>query len=634
MNKFTECTLSKITSYRYLSNFAILIILATMTIGIYNQFKNLRIQQANSELSLSALNNIKEINNIIRLLQKERGLSTIYSEQNNQENFSTLQTQRQITNKAIESSKLHLHGIASLKDARTELIKNIDTLQYAQEDVFSGYTGLIQNLLHTQYEQILNIKNDNIKNKLFFNRDINMFQESLGQLRAIIGSVIASKNLTKVNLVKISYLAISLKEYMDNMKLNDEYKLKQPYIHKILDDAKVKYTHEIINQILSTSSLKNISLTPPEWFNLSTYAIDKLIGFTTNNLESINSDIIKVKQDSNSYFMLHVFLWLSGLIGIIILFITSYRNNRELKQQHELLVDYKKAVDYRTIISKTNPKGIITYANEEFCKVSGYKEGELVNRNHNIIRHPDMPSSVFKEMWRLLKEGKTWEGRVKNRKKDGGAYWVDATISPAFDKKGNIKEYIAMRHDITDIVLLNEELIEVQNQLKEQTLRDPLTNLYNRRHLQDISQELINISKREKTPLSIIILDIDKFKNINDTYGHSVGDDVIVQLSLLLKKNTRSSDVIARIGGEEFVILLPNTGIEGALNIADSLRKTIEKENLHVDKNTKINFTISLGVESVDSANDSSIDEPLKRADKALYDAKNSGRNRAVIFKP
>ncbi len=632
MYKFKGCTLSKISNYKYITNFAIVIILITTTIGIFNQFKNLEVQLAYSELSLSSLNNIKKINNIIKSLQKERGLSTIYSIQNNQKNLNALLSQRQHTSIDIDPTKLSMHSNILLKDVRTDILKKMDSLQYTQEDVFNNYTSLIQNLLHLQYKQILNIKNDYIKNKLFFNRDIKMIQESLGQLRAKVGTVIASRNTTKSNLLKIRSLQALLHDNIYNLKLYDEYILKYKQINKFMNSSTVLQTLDIINTIVSTSSVNKITLDASQWFNLSTDAINKLIEFTAINLDTIYEDIIKVKQDANSYFMLHIILWLSGFIGIIILFVTSYKRNSELKIQHDMLVDYKKAVDYRTIISKTDPKGIITYANEEFCKVSGYSHDELINKNHNIVRHEDMPTEAFKEMWKTIKQGKPWEGRVKNRKKDGSFYWVDATINAIFDDDGNLKEYIGLRHDITDIVLLNEELIEAQSRLKEQTIRDPLTNLYNRRHLQDISQNLINISKREKTPLSILMLDIDKFKNINDTYGHSVGDDVIIQLALLLKNNTRESDVIARIGGEEFVILLPNTDKDGAFTIGHSLRELVEKETIIIDKNTNIHFTISLGVESVDNEYDFNIDEPLQRADKALYRAKESGRNRVVIF--
>lgn len=110
------------------------------------------------------------------------------------------------------------------------------------------------------------------------------------------------------------------------------------------------------------------------------------------------------------------------------------------------------------IISRTNLKGVITYANEVFAEISGYSPEELVGKSHNIVRHPDMPKSVFKEMWKTLKSGKKWSGYVKNMRKDKGFYWVYAEISQVFDKSGNLVEYKSMRSAIS-----NDKKREMQN---------------------------------------------------------------------------------------------------------------------------------------------------------------------------
>jgi len=175
-----------------------------------------------------------------------------------------------------------------------------------------------------------------------------------------------------------------------------------------------------------------------------------------------------------------------------------------------------------------------------------------------------------------------------------------------------------------------QALEEAQEKLKEQASRDPMTNLYNRRYFQDISEELINIAKRESLALSIIMLDIDRFKTINDTHGHAVGDDVIKLLAALLLEYTRDSDVVARLGGEEFAILLPHTDRTGAFNIASKIREVVEKQIVKTDTDKNIQFTISSGVDGVNLEKDNKIDTALNNADKALYIAKQSGRNTVV----
>ena len=157
-----------------------------------------------------------------------------------------------------------------------------------------------------------------------------------------------------------------------------------------------------------------------------------------------------------------------------------------------------------------------------------------------------------------------------------------------------------------------------------------MTNLYNRRSLYEISNELLSIAKREKSPLSLIMFDIDKFKSINDIYGHIVGDEVIKIFAKLLLQ-TRGCDIAARIGGEEFVLLLPNTDQKGAYEIATQIREDVEKLKCQVLSYPPISFTVSGGVSTLLLENDNEIDQVLHRADKALYNAKKSGRNKIIL---
>jgi len=166
---------------------------------------------------------------------------------------------------------------------------------------------------------------------------------------------------------------------------------------------------------------------------------------------------------------------------------------------------------------------------------------------------------------------------------------------------------------------------------EEQANHDFLTHLYNRRHFNKLSQELINLAKRENKQSHIIMLDIDKFKIINDTYGHAIGDEVIKLLAVLLKGNTRSSDIVSRFGGDEFAILLPFTDKQGTLIISENIREIIESHKLNIDKETIIEFTISLGVANID-IKDTNLSDALNRADMALYKAKTTGRNKVAFY--
>lgn len=168
---------------------------------------------------------------------------------------------------------------------------------------------------------------------------------------------------------------------------------------------------------------------------------------------------------------------------------------------------------------------------------------------------------------------------------------------------------------------LVNRIVTYATQLYEYATRDQLTGLLNRRAFHDFFSRLQSSSRRYGNPLCIVMLDIDYFKKINDTHGHDVGDKALQMLSRILTDNLRDSDIIARIGGEEFVVALPNSDLAGAATVAESLRKRIEQ----TDEAGIPKFTISIGIAPVTERD--SIDHALKRADQALYQAKRAGRN-------
>ena len=172
----------------------------------------------------------------------------------------------------------------------------------------------------------------------------------------------------------------------------------------------------------------------------------------------------------------------------------------------------------------------------------------------------------------------------------------------------------------------NDSLEKSVNELHRLSIMDNLTNIYNRRYFFEMSKKLIATAFREQKPVSLIMLDIDLFKRVNDNYGHQAGDYILIDLVKELEKVMRKSDVFARIGGEEFTILLNNTSLEGAKVIAEKMRLTIENK-VFIYNTTSIDITISIGVSELNTEN-TSIEDLYKQADKQLYRAKHKGRNR------
>lgn len=180
-----------------------------------------------------------------------------------------------------------------------------------------------------------------------------------------------------------------------------------------------------------------------------------------------------------------------------------------------------------------------------------------------------------------------------------------------------------------------QELQAIQTELVSMVNKDPLTNLYNRRYFNDVAQALLNLAIREKDGLSFMMLDIDRFKVINDTYGHLVGDMVLKELAYILLKVTRNSDVVIRFGGEEFFIMLPNTHIKGAMKIAQKIRDRIKDLDIYIENNVDklIKFTVSIGITECNCEDDREVDTIVRRADEAMYEAKHNGRDRIVVYK-
>ncbi|MDP3464766.1 MAG: PAS domain S-box protein [Sulfuricurvum sp.] len=291
----------------------------------------------------------------------------------------------------------------------------------------------------------------------------------------------------------------------------------------------------------------------------------------------------------------------------------STKDIAEAKALEKKLHDYIALVDEHIITSSTDVKGNIVYASKAFCRISQYSEEELIGKNHRIIRHPDMPASLYDELWKTITMDKSWAGEIKNIAKDGSFYWVYAAIAPTWDEDGKKVGYTAIRQDITD-----------KKRIEELSITDRLTGLYNRLKLDEVFMYELVQSKRFHAPLSIILLDIDHFKHVNDTYGHQVGDQVLQHIANILRSIGRKADTIGRWGGEEFLIVLPQTDRDGAIKMGEKIRLGVEDYSFPVIGKKTASFGIA---EFQEEDNQSTL---VERADRALYRAKNEGRNRVA----
>lgn len=315
--------------------------------------------------------------------------------------------------------------------------------------------------------------------------------------------------------------------------------------------------------------------------------------------------------DESNIKLLQIIVPLIVLLGIILAIYPS-------KIREKLILSSIKNEKNLTIINKfvpifiTNSKGVITDANEAFCELSGYTRTELIGESHDKFKSGNLEKNLYKELWKTLNKGNIWTGELENIKKNGQVYWIDIYIEPRYNEENKEKEFISISHNITD-KKLTEQLAQT----------DHLTNLYNRKRIDiELENSLYNV-KRYNENISIMMLDIDYFKLVNDKYGHNIGDSVLIEFANILKQCIRKTDLVGRWGGEEFLIIAHSTNKKDAKALAIKIKEFVSNyEFKFVGKKT-----ISIGLTQIKQL-DSNITDFISRADEALYKAKANGRNR------
>ena len=293
------------------------------------------------------------------------------------------------------------------------------------------------------------------------------------------------------------------------------------------------------------------------------------------------------------------------------------RLESELLQKNALLESLLENVD-ACIYTKDRERRY-TYANAKMAAIVGRELHELLGHTSEELVAPEVAAN-----WRVLDDrvfasGSTQSGEQVSTAPNGEIrhFWV--VQIPQRDRGGEIVSLLGIATDFTQFYKLKEELAR-------QATTDELTGVRNRRSLFETARQEFTRAHRYKHPLSVLMLDIDHFKRINDRYGHDVGDKVLRTVADACRRELRDSDVLGRLGGEEFGVVLPNTTGAGALAVAERLRICIDALLLEGDWGEEIAPKVSIGVACLEGA--ARIEEVLKRADQALYAAKAAGRNR------
>ncbi len=498
-----------------------------------------------------------KISQLIHETQKERGYSSGYVTNNGLKFKKELLAQRARTDTKILALRDSLSSLSN--DSVTEYMKKpllyllklaafrkqIDNLSINSTALISYYSALNDSFLDVFVKLSKLSKVAKITQNLIAYSNFLYAKENAGIERALGTAILSQNSFKKGQRVYFINLVAAQKLYI-KMFLKFSSKKATAFYLKTLRGKDINSVETIRKIIFSKD--KDFKVKPTFWFDSMTTKIDKLKLIDQYLQKEVLVNIKNALDKANSSFSFFILLNFIGVvifIGIIAVVLKLIHNERRLKQINDRYI----------ISSVTDTKGKIIEVSDAFCAISGYAREELVGQPHNIVRHPDMPRSAFKELWSNIKQGKNWQGRVKNLKKNGGHYWVYANIEPIFNKKGKIEAYVAIRLDITDSIHLQEEVEKSQQKDKAMLQQSKLAQM---------GEMIAMIAHQWRQPLSAIsstvgdlhmkiMLDnvqsdyfVDKLEKIDNFSQHlskTIDDFRGFYKEDKVKKNIRFSDI-------------------------------------------------------------------------------------------
>lgn len=306
-------------------------------------------------------------------------------------------------------------------------------------------------------------------------------------------------------------------------------------------------------------------------------------------------------------------------------FSTSLRLICQMAEDQSLMRLHRAAVEKTAnSIMITDSYGTIEWVNDAFSKQTLFQQVEVLGLKPNILDLKTEESiPLIEEMWKTIKSGKVWSGDIVNRRKDGGLISVYQTITPLTDDLGDITHFVSVSEDVT-------ERKENQQRIAFMATHDELTSLPNRNLLNDRLQHAIAHAKRQKSQMAVLFIDIDHFKYINDSLGHQIGDELLKVLASRLKDVLRQEDTVARFGGDEFVVVLPEiNALNSVKALADNLLEKIKKPFHIMEHELLITGSVGISIYPNDAV---AADDLIQHADSAMYSAKEHGRNNSQFY--
>ena len=274
------------------------------------------------------------------------------------------------------------------------------------------------------------------------------------------------------------------------------------------------------------------------------------------------------------------------------------------------------------IVAETRDEGggfRIAYVNRAFETTFGYSAHEVIGNSPRMLQGEGTDAATVQEISSAVHNGVSVRRRLLNYAKSGRPIWVEVNIVPLPNKDGEITHFAAIERDVTSDV-------EREHALEDMALTDPLTRAGNRRYFDQTLERELHQAQSSGQPLSLGVLDLDHFKSVNDKHGHPAGDLVLVGFAAVVRRMLRNYDHIARIGGEEFAVVLPRASTAQALEVMERICARLRAQPIAIGADKSLSITCSAGVAEVHSGSDD-VAGLLARADEALYRAKREGRD-------
>jgi len=266
----------------------------------------------------------------------------------------------------------------------------------------------------------------------------------------------------------------------------------------------------------------------------------------------------------------------------------------------------------------TNPSGVIEYVNGTFERTSGYVSHEVVNQPVSMLRSDKTPDAVYKQLTQALRSGRPWQGEFESLRRNGESYWEQVHLAPVTGLNKQVTHYLAVTNDIT-------QQKQQEQKILQQAHFDSLTGLPNRFLALDRLSQMLADAKRNRHKAAVLFLDFDDFKKVNDTLGHQIGDELLIEAARRLESVVRDNDVVGRLGGDEFIVLVKQENEAGtAAIVAEKLLEQFRKP-FNLDGRDLVS-TVSIGI-AVYPQDGQTPAELLRQADSAMYHSKGEGRN-------